>query len=104
MANVLETLFGMGFVPDTIICDNGSEFISKEFQAVCDRWQVKVVHTRPGYPQSNGNAERANREIKRGLAAALLEEDNAGKPWWSLLSAVICECSVVVWLICAHGP
>lgn len=51
--------------PSSIRSDNGSEFISKEFQKVLERHGIKQVLSLPGKPQSNGEVERFNGTLKR---------------------------------------
>ncbi|XP_074373439.1 uncharacterized protein LOC141713763 [Apium graveolens] len=48
-------------VPSEIICDNGSQFISKKMKAFCKRWNINLIKSTPRYPQANGQAESSNK-------------------------------------------
>ena len=69
-ANVLPTL---PRVPVRILTDNGPEFISEEFGALLDRFNIVHVRTTPYKPSSNGAVERVNRTIGE-LLRVLTEE------------------------------
>eukprot|EP01127_Copromyxa_protea_P007152 TRINITY_DN1706_c0_g1_i2.p1 TRINITY_DN1706_c0_g1~~TRINITY_DN1706_c0_g1_i2.p1 ORF type:complete len:165 (+),score=21.51 TRINITY_DN1706_c0_g1_i2:28-495(+) len=59
--------------PNTLRTDNGSEFISKEFQAVLKEKGIKHIFSRPHSPQENGMIERFNKTLK-GLVYKYLTE------------------------------
>lgn len=40
-------------IPKEIVTDNGSQFISHDFQELCERWEIKLSYSTPCYPQSN---------------------------------------------------
>ncbi|KAL5835807.1 hypothetical protein ACOSQ3_015358 [Xanthoceras sorbifolium] len=50
-------------VPKEIVTDNGSQFISYDFQDFCDKWSIKLSYSSPRYPQANGQAESTNKTI-----------------------------------------
>ena len=54
-------------VPNRVITDKGSQFTSNAFQGYCEDVGIKVCYASVAHPQSNGQAERANAEILRGL-------------------------------------
>jgi transposase InsO family protein len=47
-----------------IISDNGSQFISKDFNELLDLLEFAHTFTSAGHPQSNGKLERFNRTLK----------------------------------------
>ena len=51
--------------PRTIISDNGSHFENKVFAKLMNRYGIKHMRRLTYHPQSNGQAEISNREIKK---------------------------------------
>lgn len=47
-----------------IISDNGSQYISKDFQVYLKEVGLKHIRTSPSYPQSNGKIERFHRTLE----------------------------------------
>ena len=68
--NIL-TRFG---IPAEIICDNGSQFISKRTTDFCTAWGIKMITSTPIYPQANGQAESSNKIIVNNLKKRLDEK------------------------------
>jgi len=60
----LETLFCLLGIPNTLVRDNGLQFVSDRFQSFPSKWDVKHKTSSPKYPQSNGEAERAVQTVK----------------------------------------
>jgi len=54
-------------LPEAIVSDNGSCFVSEEFQQFLKSNGVKPVNYAPYHPSSNGLAERAIQIVKKGL-------------------------------------
>ena len=54
-------------VPNRIITDNGSQVTSRTFLKFCDEMGVKVCFAAVSYPRCNGQVERANAEVLKGL-------------------------------------
>jgi transposase InsO family protein len=54
-------------VLNMIIINNGSQFTSKVFQEYCEGINVQIRYTSIVHPESNGQVERTNAEILRGL-------------------------------------
>ena len=50
--------------PRTIISDEGSHFANKVFSKLMSRYGIKLLMGLAYHPQSNGQAEISNREIK----------------------------------------
>src|SRR5689334_18524567 len=47
--------------------DNGSQFISKDFEDFMLAWGIKLSYSTQRYPQENGQAEAANKTILSNL-------------------------------------
>ena len=54
--------------PRTIISDEGSHFANKVFAKLMSRYGIRHVMELAYHPQSNGQAEISNKEIKKILA------------------------------------
>jgi len=63
----LRTLFGQFGLPETIVTDNGSCFVSEEFETFLKKNGVKHIRSAPYHPSTNGLAERAVQVLKQGL-------------------------------------
>lgn len=55
-------------VPDYILSDRGSQFISLVFEETCKKWNLKQKKTTPYHPQTN-LTERVNRNLKAMIAS-----------------------------------
>ena len=62
--NVLFAQFGL---PDTIVTDNGTCFVSNKFAVYLKRNGIKQITSVPYHHASNGMAERAVQIMKQGL-------------------------------------
>ncbi|KAF7651807.1 hypothetical protein LDENG_00105200 [Lucifuga dentata] len=74
---LLSTVFSREGDPRDLVLDNGSQFVSQEFETfLLDRG---IVHRKSSvyYPRANGEIECFNRSLKDSLQTALLE----GKQW-----------------------
>ena len=63
----LRTIFAKFGLPETIVTDNGTGFVSQEFESFLVNNGIKHVTSAPYHPASNGLAERAVQVVKRGL-------------------------------------
>ena len=66
--------------PKTIISDEGSYFVNKVFAKLMSRYGIKHMMGLAYHPQSNGQAEISNREIKKILEKIV----NASRKDWSI--------------------
>ena len=62
----LRQLFSRFGIPDSIVSDNGSQFVAKEFQEFCKANGIQHIRVAPYHPSSNGLAERAVQVFKQG--------------------------------------
>ena len=63
----LRTLFSRFGLPETIVSDNGTCFVSIEFEAFLKSNGIRHHTSAPYHPASNGLAERAVQIVKKGL-------------------------------------
>jgi transposase InsO family protein len=54
-------------IPNTIITDNGTQFMGKKFLNLCDNHHICVDRSTVAHPNTNGQVERANGMILQGL-------------------------------------
>ena len=64
---VLRNLIAVHGLPELIFSDNGTSFISEEFQSFVKKNGIRHRTTAPYHPATNGLAERAVQVIKSGL-------------------------------------
>ena len=65
--NRLRESFSTHGIPDTIVSDNGTCFVSSEFQEFCKHSGIRHITSAPHHPSTNGLAERAVQTVKSGL-------------------------------------
>ena len=63
-------------VPELLMTDNGSQFVSKEFEMFAKELSFKQVTRSPNYPQSNWLAENTIKQTKQLLEKS--KRDNSG--------------------------
>ncbi|CAJ2652269.1 unnamed protein product [Trifolium pratense] len=73
-------------IPQVVVTDNGTQFTDKEFQAFLVALGTKQHFTSVEHPQTNGQAEAANKVILRGLRRRL---DQNKKKWVEELDNVL---------------
>ncbi|KAG6472849.1 hypothetical protein ZIOFF_070327 [Zingiber officinale] len=73
-------------IPRRLISDNGRQFTGKLLEDWCKSYGIEQHFTSVAYPQSNGQAEVANREILRILRARL---NHWGGSWVDEVSGVL---------------
>ena len=64
--------------PRTIISDEGSHFANKVFAKLISRYGIKHLMGLAYHPQSNGQAEISNREIKKIMEKMLMQAGITG--------------------------
>ncbi|CAD5208869.1 unnamed protein product [Bursaphelenchus xylophilus] len=73
----LHILFRHFGAPETLVTDNGGQFISEEFAKFCQDLQIVHLKSAPRMPQSNGHAERSVQTLKKSLEANKSSLDTA---------------------------
>ena len=74
-----------------IITDNGTQFTSHAFIQYVHALGCKISFASVAHPRSNGQDERANAEVLRGLKTRTFDTLQKHDRWW------IEELSVVPW-------
>src|SRR3954462_1591144 len=80
-------------VTHNIITDNGSNFISKEFQDFCEGLGINISYASVAHPQTNGQVEKANSLVGGGIKKRLLS------PLERLAGAWAEELPSVLWIL-----
>ena len=75
-----ENIFSRFGVPKAIISDRGTHFCNKQFETLLAKYGVKHKIATPYHPQTAGQVELVNREIKNILIKAV----NASRKDWSV--------------------
>jgi transposase InsO family protein len=60
----LKSSFSRFGIPGDVISDNGPQYTSREFSHFARTWGFHHTTSSPGYPQSNGQVERAIQSVK----------------------------------------
>ena len=77
-------------VPNRIITDNGTQFMSGAFTAYCEQLGTRICYASVAHPRSNGQAERANAEVLRGLRTRTFDKlKKCGRRWADEVPAVL---------------
>ena len=63
-------------IPQALVTDNGTQFTDQNFRSFVARLGTKQHFTSVEHPQTNGQAEAANRVLLRGLRRRLGEAKN----------------------------
>jgi len=80
-------------LPQTLVTDCGTEFLSRIFKEVCQLLKIKKSSTTPYHPQSNGSLERSHRTLGEYLRS-FVEKDHQN--WDSYIPfAMFCHNSTV---------
>lgn len=65
----LREVFAYFGVPDQLVSDNGTPFVSEALSRFLRDNGIRHVHSSPYYPQMNGEAERFEQTLKKALRA-----------------------------------
>lgn len=88
--HILRLLFIKEGAPKILQSDNGGEFIADIIKKLSKDFKVNLVHGRPHHPQSQGQVENLNKQVKRCLARFLQHVKREEQPnlWPVLLSGI----------------
>ena len=75
--DALRTVFARFGIPETIVSDNGTPFMSEEFVHFLHQNGIKHNISTPYHPASNGLAEHAVQIVKRDLKKVISEDINS---------------------------
>jgi transposase InsO family protein len=92
--NIVKFLHGivMRFdVPNQLISDNGTQFISKKFENFCVTYRIKHPQSSVNHPMTNENVERANGIIQEGIKTLIFDRVKAYDKKWAQ------EVPIVLW-------
>ena len=64
---MIWNIFRLHGLPDSITSDRGSQFVSKMWKAFCQKLRIKANLSTVYHPETDGQSERANQEVKQGL-------------------------------------
>ncbi|XP_015277826.1 PREDICTED: uncharacterized protein K02A2.6-like [Gekko japonicus] len=67
VVQALRRLFATHGLPDTLVSDNGPQFVSEEFRQFLTNNGIRQMTAAPFHPASNGQAERMVRTAKEAL-------------------------------------
>lgn len=76
----LRKMFAVFGLPTEIVSDNGPPFNSHEFTQFCKSNGIKLTHSPPTHPQSNGEGEVSVRVAKQSLKKMLIDERSKNVP------------------------
>ena len=65
----MKAVFARHGIPKELVSDH-VPFASAEMRELAASWGIKLIHSSPGYPQSNGLAERMVKTVKHALKKA----------------------------------
>jgi hypothetical protein len=81
----LSDVFARFGYPQCIVTDNGSQFVSTEFEKYLKECGIQHIRSSPYYPKSNGKIERFHRYLKRAFRVA----HATGKTWQKMLPKIL---------------
>uniref|UniRef100_A0A7E4ZU05 RNA-directed DNA polymerase n=1 Tax=Panagrellus redivivus TaxID=6233 RepID=A0A7E4ZU05_PANRE len=74
LIKALDPIFALFGFPRTVVTDNGPQFASQAFRAYLEKNGVRLIHTPPYNPRSNGLAERFVQTFKASVTKQLAAE------------------------------
>ena len=75
----LRTIFSRNGLPEQIVSDNGSQFVSEEFQQFTKLNGITHIKSAPYHPATNGLAERFVQRSKQSMRAMKVESSDLHK-------------------------
>ena len=56
--------------------DNGGEFKNNDLENFCEENNIKLIHSSPYHPQTNGSVEATHKEIQKYICMEYLKNQN----------------------------
>lgn len=78
MTNQILLVFGS---PESILTDQGTNFLSEVFKNTCKFWKIKKLRTTAYHPQTNGGLERSHAVVKDYLRMFVNHDQNDWDEW-----------------------
>lgn len=72
----LMSIFSIFGLPKILVSDNGQPFDSDLYANFCTQFDIKIVHSPPYSPESNGQAERCVGIAKKGVEKIVLASNS----------------------------
>ena len=63
----MRSIFSSHVLPEIVVSDNGSNFVSSEFKSFLQKNYIKHITSAPYRPSTNGLVERAVQTLKQGM-------------------------------------
>ncbi|KAL0829917.1 hypothetical protein ABMA28_003391 [Loxostege sticticalis] len=79
--------------PKIIFCDNGPQFVSKEFQELIKKYNVPHIFYNPRYHPQTNQTERVNRDIGRAIASYVRSDH---RKWDQNISEIQCAINTAI--------
>jgi transposase InsO family protein len=77
-------------VPNSIIMDNGMQFMGKKFLKFCDDHHIRINWATVAHPRTNGQDEHANSMVLQGIKPRIFNKlTKFGRRWATELPAVL---------------
>uniref|UniRef100_A0A3B3QSA7 Integrase catalytic domain-containing protein n=1 Tax=Paramormyrops kingsleyae TaxID=1676925 RepID=A0A3B3QSA7_9TELE len=77
---LIQELFRFTGIPEDIVSDRGPQFASRVFREFCRKLNITLSLTSAYHPQSNGLAERTNREVSKALRLLIRSDPTKWMP------------------------
>ena len=74
--NAMKTVFARLGIPEEVLSDNGPCYSSAEFASVAKQWDFNHITSSPGFPQSNGLAERTVQTAKNIISKSIESKED----------------------------
>ena len=65
VTKLTQVLYAEQGIPEVIICDNGTQFISSQFRSLAEHYGFRITTSSPYYPRGHGFIERQIQTVKR---------------------------------------
>jgi chemotaxis protein CheY-P-specific phosphatase CheC len=77
LVSTLKTVFSEYGMPEELVSDQGSQFTSAQYKIMAKQYNIKITHSSPRYPQSNGFIEAMVKVVKQILERCKVSSSDA---------------------------